>query len=135
MKRTKNRITGFLAAILLVCAVFGTSVSASDISLMYEDSNQCSINLLFSNNMATCSVYVAGKNGTSSISGKLKLYDVTAKKSVKTWPVYKLAASYRGSKTTAVKTGHKYKLTFTGKVYNTKRKSESISRTVTKTNK
>lgn len=33
MKRSKNKLTGFLAVVLFVCAVFGTSVRASDSSI------------------------------------------------------------------------------------------------------
>lgn len=127
MKKTGRWMKRFLAISLLVCVLSGISARAADISPMYLETNNCTVNLSISNNSATCFVYVKGKDGTSSISGKIKLYDVTAGKSVKTWSIYQASSSYQGSKTAAVKSGHKYKLTFTGKVYDSKGKSESLS--------
>lgn len=78
MKKVRRRVKGFLAVSLLVCVIFGISVKAAGISPMLLENNQCTLYLSISNNSAACSVYVKGKSGTSSISGKLKLYDVTA---------------------------------------------------------
>lgn len=132
--RFRRSIVGFLAVLLLVCAFHSTTVNAEDCMPMYVTASTCKISLVFNNNSATCILSVTGKNGTTSISGKLKLYDATDKKTVKLWTISKLGVSYSGSKTAAVKPGHTYKLRFTGKVFDAGGTGESISAKVKKVN-
>lgn len=125
---------GILAMFLLICVFHNTTVNAADCIPMYLNMSKCSVILSCSNNTATCAVHIMGKDGTTSISGKLKLYDATDKKTVKLWTISKLGASYSGSKTAAVKPGHTYKLRFTGKVFDAGGTGESISAKVKKVN-
>ena len=132
--RMKRTIAGLLATFLMVCIVQCVPVKAADCMPMYLETSTCSVSLVFHNNTATCTLYVVGKNGTASISGKLKLYDVTTSQSVKTWSISKSGTTYSGSKTATVQSGHTYRLKFTGKVVDGSGNSESITKKVKKAN-
>lgn len=132
--RLKRVMSGLLVMILLVCTAQCMKVRASDCMPMYLNISKCNVSLSFNNNKATCTVIISGKKDTANISGKLKLYDVTSSRIVKTWSVSKSGTLYSGSRTADVKSGHIYRLKFTGKVSDSKGNSESISAKVKKTN-
>lgn len=130
-----KRVTAcFLIMILFIYAARCMTVEASDCMPMYLNTSKCYVLLSFNNNKATCVLAITGKEDTVSISGKLKLYDVTSRKAVKTWSVSKSGASYSGNKTAVVKSGHVYRLKFTGNVFDSAGQAESISAKVKKTN-
>ena len=105
------------------------------VSLMSVQSNRSTVRLFFSGNKANCVLTVKGRNGASSISGTLKLYDSTTGKTVQTWPISKTGSAYSGTKTATVKKGHSYKLSFSGKVYGKNAKyGESVSASASKRN-
>ena len=130
----KRKIAGLLVAFLRVCMAWCVPVKAADYMPMYLETSTCSVSLTFNNNTATCMLRVTGKNGATSISGKLKLYDVTTSQSVKTWSISKSGSTYTGSKAAAVQPGHTYRLKFTGKVVDASGNSESITKKVKKAN-
>ncbi|RKJ67413.1 hypothetical protein [Roseburia sp. 1XD42-69] len=105
------------------------------VSIMSVQNNRCMLNLSFNSKTASCQLVVKGRNGTSSISGTLKLYDSTEGKTVKTWSISKSGSVYSGTKTAAVKKGHSYKLSFSGKVYGKNAKyGESVSASASRKN-
>lgn len=107
----------------------------SMVSLMYVQNNRCLTDLRFSGTTANCTLTVSGKKDTSSISGTLKLYDITSRKTVSSWSISTTGSVYRGTKTATVKKGHSYKLSFSGKVYEKNSKAgETISSSTRKKN-
>lgn len=105
------------------------------ISPMYIQSNRCRTYLNFNSRTANCKVVIKGINGTTKISGLLKLYDNTAGRQVASWAVSESKSYYSGTKTATVKKGHSYKLSFSGKVYGRNNKAgESISSSISKKN-
>lgn len=129
-----KKIIGLMLVFAMLLGFESMAVRASEVSLCYVNTSACTVRLSYDNNVAKCTLTVTGKSGTSSISGKLKLYDVTASKTVKTWTISKSGSLYSGSKTTTVTAGHKYRLSFSGKVYDKNSIAESVSAKVTKTN-
>lgn len=107
--------------VIMVCVILvgceSAAVCASEVSLYYVNSSSCMVRLSYNNNTAKCTVSVTGKSGTSSISGTLELYDVTDRKSVKKWTISKNGSLYSSSKSKKVTVGHKYRLKFTGNIY------------------
>lgn len=129
-----KKIAGLMLVFAMLIGFNNMTVRASEVSLYYVNASNCTVSLKFSSNTAACSLYIKGKSGTSSISGKLKLYDVTTGKTVKNWTISKTGSLYSGSKSKAVTAGHKYRLSFTGKVYDKNNVAESVSAKVTKKN-
>ncbi|MCI8489151.1 MAG: hypothetical protein HFJ04_02685 [Lachnospiraceae bacterium] len=124
-----------LGTILCFTQPILTQAQNSTISPMYVQSNKCYTYLSFQATAATCRLNVTGKKDTTSISGKLKLYDSTAAKTVKRWNISKTGAVYSVSKTATVKKGHKYKLSFSGQIYrNGSKYGEAISASTIKKN-
>ncbi len=137
MKKQQKKWICLLLLAIMLCYVQPNIVQAKEnmISLMYIQSNRCLTNLGFSGTTANCSLTVNGKKGTSSISGLLKLYDITSKKTVSSWSISTTGSVYRGTKTATVKKGHSYKLSFSGKVYGKDNKNgESVSSSTRKKN-
>lgn len=134
MKSYKRKFVGMLLVTMAICCFQSVPTKAAIISPLYVATSRCIVRLSFNDKSATCTSMVTGKQGTTSISGTLKLYDETAKKSVKSWTISKTGSSYTGSKTATVKAGHKYKLSFSGKAYDKNGKSESVSASTTKKN-
>ncbi len=132
--RGKRGVIKILVVLFMVCMVQSVSIKAADCMPMYVSTSTCSVMLTFNSNTAKCSAIVTGRDGTTSISGTLKLYDVTESKTVKKWSVSKLGAFCSASKTATVKSGHTYRLKFTGKVLDRNGNSESITKKVKKTN-
>lgn len=103
-------------------------MQTESVSPMYVQSSRCRTYLNFNSRTANCKVVIKGINGTTKISGLLKLYDNTAGRQVASWAISESKAYYSGTKTAAVKKGHSYKLSFSGKMYGKNNKSgESIS--------
>lgn len=103
-------------------------MQTENVSPMYVQSSICRTRLNFSGTKASCKVVIKGINGTTKISGLLKLYDNTAGRQVASWAISESKSYYSGTKTATVKKGHSYKLSFSGKVYGKNDKSgESIS--------
>lgn len=134
MNRKKRKIAGIVMLVLILCYCQSISAKMTEIAPQYVNTSSCSISMAINGVMANCLLNVKGKDGTTKISGTLKLYDVTDKKSIKRWPISINGTYYSGLKTATVKSGHKYKLSFSGKVYDSKNKGESISATKTKQN-
>ncbi len=137
MKKLQKKWICLILLAIALCYVQPSIVQAKEsmISLMYAQSNRCLTNLGFSGTTANCTLTVSGKKGTSSISGLLKLYDITSKKTVSSWSISTTGSVYRGTKTSTVKKGHSYKLSFSGKVYGKNNKyGESVSSTTRKKN-
>ncbi len=103
-------------------------MQTESVSPMYVQSSRCQMRLDFNGRTAKCQVFVRGIDGTTKISGLMKLYDNTAGRQVASWAISESKAYYSGTKTATVKKGHSYKLSFSGKVYGKNNKSgESIS--------
>lgn len=103
-------------------------MQTESVSPMYLQSSICRTRLNLSGTKANCKVVIKGIDGTTKISGLLKLYDNTAGRQVASWAISESKAYYSGTKTATVKKGHSYKLSFSGKVYGKNNKSgESIS--------
>lgn len=129
-----KKIVGVLLAVTLLVCFEGTDIQATGVAPRYVNTSACTVRLSYNNNVVKCTLTVTGKSGTSSISGKLKLYDVTDKKTIKNWTISKTGSLYTGSKSATVTAGHKYRLRFTGEVYDKNNVAESVSATVTKKN-
>lgn len=115
--------------------VYVGEMQTESISPMYLQSSICRTRLNLSGTKANCKVVIKGINGTTKISGLLKLYDNTAGRQVASWAVSESKSYYSGTKTATVKKGHSYKLSFSGKVYGKNNKSgESISSSISKKN-
>lgn len=139
-KKLQTKAAGALLAVVMMCCMQPNSAYAEDnlahvreiqvesISPMYVQGNRCRVRLDFSGTTANCNVSIRGKNGTTKISGLLKLYDNTAGTQVASWTVSESSSYYGGTKSVTVKKGHSYKLSFSGKVYGKNSPSgESIS--------
>lgn len=137
MKKFRQR---FLCLVMLgaaLCFSQPNLVQAQEnmVSIMSVQSNRSTVKLTINGKTASCQLVVKGRNGTSSISGTLKLYDSTAGKTVKTWSISKDGVAYSGTKTATVKKGHSYKLSFSGKVYGKNAKyGEAVSSSTSKRN-
>lgn len=137
MKKLQKRCLCLVILGAVLCFAQPNLVQAQEnmVSLMSVQSNRCTAKLSFNGKSAICQVVVRGRNGTSSISGTLKLYDSTTGKTVQTWPISKTGSAYSGTKTATVKKGHSYKLSFSGKVYGKNAKyGESVSSSTSKRN-
>lgn len=142
MKKAKKRWIYLILLVGALCFMQTSVVQANSmqgydggISVMYIQSNRCRVNLRFSGTKANCTLTVTGKKGTTKISGTLKLYDSTSLKTVKSWSISKIGSAYSGTKTATVKKGHRYKLSFSGKVYADDSKyGESVSSSTSKKN-
>lgn len=134
MKFNIKIIMGLMLVFTVLVGVESTAVHASEVSLYYVNASSCMVRLSYNNNTAKCTVSVTGKSGTSSISGTLALYDVTDGKSVKKWTISKNGSLYSSSKSKKVTVGHKYRLKFTGNVYDKNNVAESVTASVTKKN-
>ena len=135
MKNLRRRFWCLLILGAVLCFSQPDLVQAQEnmVSIMSVQSNRSTVKLTVYRNTANCQLIVKGRNGTSSISGTLKLYDSTAGKTVKTWSISKSGSVYSGTKTAAVKKGHSYKLSFSGKVYGKNAKyGESVSASTSK---
>ena len=99
----------------------------STVNLDYINTINVTTALSFSNTTACCSVYVKGKQNTSSIRGTLTLYDETSSKNVASWNVSSTSVVCSTSKDVAVTKGHSYKLSFTGTVKNSSNITEQVS--------
>lgn len=135
MKRIKR------VMVIMMCGIYlsGSNemmVFANSNMLMpcYESGKTVSAVMVFSDNKASCSVTVIGESDTSKITGTIKLYDETSKKTVKTWSVNCEGAVYSTNKSADVTANHKYTLSFSGKVYDANGNAESISTSTTKKN-
>ncbi len=141
-KNLQRKVVGvLLAGAMLLCVqsnlayaeesvgyVGEVKMQTESVSPMYVQSNRCRTYLNFSGRTVNCKVVIKGKNGTTKISGLLKLYDNTACRQVASWAVSESKSYYSGAKTATVKKGHSYKLSFSGKVYGKNNKSgEAIS--------
>lgn len=137
MKKLQKKWICLILLGSILCYVQPSIVQANEsmISLMYVQDNRCHTNLGFNGATANCTLTVNGKKGTSSISGLLKLYDITSKKTVSSWSISTTGSVYRETKTATVKKGHSYKLSFSGKVYGKNNKyGESVSSSTRKKN-
>lgn len=137
MKKLQKRCLCLVILGAVLCFAQPNLVQAQEnmVSLMSVQSNRSTVRLFFSGNKANCVLTVKGRNGASSISGTLKLYDSTTGKTVQTWPISKTGSAYSGTKTATVKKGHSYKLSFSGKVYGKNAKyGESVSASASKRN-
>lgn len=134
MKQNKRKIVGIVLTTFLCFCLQSISVKATEIMPLYENTSSCVSTLSFSGRSATCRITIAGKSGTTRISGTLKLRDKTARKTVKKWTISKNGAFCNESKTATVQSGHKYKLLFTGTIYNSNGNGEDVSASVTKSN-
>lgn len=134
MNRKRRKIAGIVMLVLILCYCQSVSAKIADIMPQYVQTSSCSVSISINGVTANCLLNIQGKDGTTKISGTLKLYDVTDKKSVKSWSISKRGSYYSGLKTASVKSGHKYKLSFSGKVYDSKENGESVSATKTKQN-
>jgi len=106
-----------LVVALCVLTTAGVTAQASEINMRYVSTNKVFMELSFENNQASCAVSVFGKSGTEKITGTVKLYDDTSRKTVKSWSVSKEGSIASSSKTVSVTSGHSYTLSFSGYVY------------------
>lgn len=129
-----KKIAGVVLAMAILVCFEGTVIRAMEVTPRYVSSSNATVTLSFNDNTAICMLTVSGKSGTSKITGTLKLYDVTAGATAKKWTISKNGSIYSGSKTAVVTSGHKYRLKFTGKVYDAAGVAENVTAKVVKTN-
>lgn len=115
-----------LMAVCFMITVSQVNVSASGIMPRYEIADVIRTVLTVNNNQANCSVMVMGKSETARISGTIKLYDDTARETVKTWSISTANTYYTFNKNVAVTSGHTYTLSFSGYLYNGDGDSEYV---------
>ena len=115
-----------LLAVCFMITLTQMNVSASSINPRYTIADAISTTLSISNNQANCSVFVMGKSETARISGTIKLYDDTARETVKTWSISTANTYYTFNKNVAVTSGHTYTLSFSGYLYNGDGDSEYV---------
>ena len=115
-----------LMAVCFMLTLNQMSVSASGIMPRYEIADVIRTTLSISNNQANCTVYVVGGSETARISGTIKLYDDTARETVKTWSISTANTYYTFNKNVAVTSGHTYTLSFSGYLYNGDGDSEYV---------
>lgn len=72
MKRIKRRIVA-IVLMLAVCTQCAPVYASDQIALMSENVNVVNTTLSIENGVATCTAYVRGMNGTTSISGAMLL--------------------------------------------------------------
>ena len=144
-KLQRNVAVVLLGGAMLLCSQYPVhaennleyteEMKMESVSPMYIQSCTCRTYLNFKGRTANCKVAIQGKRGTTKISGLLKLYDNTAGRHVASWTVSKSSSCYSVTKSTAVKKGHSYRLSFSGKVYGKNNKSgEFISSSISKKN-
>lgn len=137
MKKLQKKWICLVLLAIMLCYMQPNIAQAKDnmSSVMLVQGNRCITVLNFNGTTANCTLTINGKKGTSSISGLLKLYDITSKKTVSSWSISTTGSVYRGTKTATVKKSHSYKLSFSGKVYGRKSKNgESVSSSISKKN-
>lgn len=115
MKSWKRLLTGLLCAALLLCSS-GVEVRAADDGIMpcYDQIDQITLTLSFASGKANCYFCLIGDADVTYIGGTLTLYDITAQKSVTTWPVSANSSVYSCTKTYPVTSGHRYRLSYDG---------------------
>lgn len=123
----------FCFALIFVIA-HSSSIYARELIPRYANSSEATVTLQCAGSTATCMITIKGKTGTSKISGTMKLYDETGKKSVASWAVRNSSSTYVGSKKATIQTGHKYTLSFSGTVYDANAKGEHLEASITKKN-
>lgn len=89
MKKLQKKWICLMLLGMMLCYVHPNTAQAKEsmVSLMYVQNNRCLTDLRFSGTTANCTLTVSGKKDTSSISGTLKLYDITSKKTVSSWSI------------------------------------------------
>lgn len=124
----------FAVVIILegICTV--PAQTNSGISVLSDNVTEKTLTFWFKDNQANCNVVVRGKSGTIKISGTIKLYDETAEKNVQSWTDTKNGRLFSLSGVTSVKSGHTYKLSFSGTVYGANGEEEKINVSTTKSN-
>ena len=131
MRKSGKRIAGFLCLVMVLVGIQTCLVGAKP---RYVQGSRASTTLQIASNTATCIVKVVGKDGTSKITGTIRLYDDTTNTYVGTWNVNITQPVYVESKSASVKSGHQYTLSFVGNVYNANGVGERIASSTTKVN-
>jgi len=128
-------------AMLLSASVFMLSNTCtvpaqtnSEISVLSDNVTERTLTLWFKENHANCNIVVRGKTGTSKITGTMKLYDETVKQNVQLWTDTKSGRLFTLNGTASAKSGHTYKLSFSGTVYGANGAEETINVSTTKSN-
>ena len=126
-----------IALCLFALANFGNlPVEAREtiIRPFYVENCTANVYLNYTDNKANCVVSIRGSSSVSKISGTIFLFDETEGTNVASWSVEHSGYVYSTSKTTTVRAGHKYTLSFAGTVYTENGSSETVSSSVTKNN-
>ncbi len=137
MQKMRLAAAGHLSCFFILMSGNAQTVLAQpvlEVSLLSDNISSQKLSLDFSDNQARCTVMIAGKAGTRKITGTLKLYDETEAGTVNIWTASKEGSIYNVMKTAAVKSGHRYRLSFSGSVYDADNKEEKVSISTVKTN-
>lgn len=136
MQKMRLAAAGLLSGLMVLSGSVPSAAAQADseISLVAENISDKRLTFEFNQNQANCTVFVNGKAGTAKITGTLKLYDETTNQTVQSWTESRNSRIFQLSKTAAVKSGHRYTLSFSGSVYDADNKEEKVSISTVKTN-
>lgn len=108
----KQRLVSMVALIALVLSI-GITVSAVEVSPLWDAGNRCTPTLTFSGTKANCSAAITAADSTAKINATMTLYRINANGSrtqVATWPnltgTGRLTASRSHSPVTSKSTYH-----------------------------
>lgn len=117
MKKLRRLLAGLLCCTMLMGTSSVMAYAADDgIMPYYDQTSMVTINLSFKNNLAYCYISVVGYSDTRTIKGDFLLYDETAQKQAGYWRIDTPHSYYMYTEKCFVQPGHKYTLSFRGKV-------------------
>lgn len=134
MNNKRKRIISSICLLMLLVTMQTCLIGAAEVSPRYVSTTKVNVSLQISNNTVTCNSYVYAENGTSKITGTIRLYDDTTRAYVASWNVDQAGSYYSSSHTVAVKSGHQYTLSFTGTVFDAGGTGERVAASTTKNN-
>ena len=136
MRSVKKYAIVCMVAVLLICGNKPVVSMAADSIILpyYDETDEASARLSFSNNVANCTVIVFGRSGTAKITGTVWLHDNTTDDTVDSWKIDVNGDTCTESFSTEVVAGHSYTLYFAGTVYSEDGAGEAVHANVTKTN-
>uniref|UniRef100_UPI003FEF0F50 hypothetical protein n=1 Tax=Roseburia sp. TaxID=2049040 RepID=UPI003FEF0F50 len=128
------------AVVICICILFCGADTANaqmlfkDVAPRYQETNRISMVMDYKDNIASCTVRVVGKSGTSKINVRIVLRETTTNATITSWTASSKTSTCGSDKEVAVKSGKSYTLECVATVYGSDGKSEEVSSTLTKAN-
>lgn len=121
----KSVIFAVLIVAMLPVTIFAKEEPVYHVNYAYTQGVEAYLSI--NGSAANCSIVFRPNESSSKMSGTLTLYDVSGSKAISTWSVSLQGNTRSISKTANVERGHKYRLTFSGKVTTKNGASEYVS--------